>query len=344
MASAVCRDARQQGLVRRSSRLSRQLALATGVGIAAAVSSASAFAQSATNTCTRAYGDWVAQRDAQLQRLEPTPTLLGLDNTWCAPSLARVAELRAKLEAVRVTCATVDGSEKARVDSLIIRSGLLLDRVKFCAAQVIVAEAEEPWKTSVRTPPAKPAVEKPAAAKPAATAKPAQEVRRVAEAPAQREKAAKQAVVKAPSAPPPIRETAQAPSPSEDAGQAVASAAAAASKPAANEFDYLKRYAVQAGSPPDQPAEDEDCLVVTKTSPASYLIENKNCRPQIVLTAIELNRPGQGMRCFTKKIADGIAIAGEGESAPQINFQCKEGSQGCAEGMLRGMFPECQPG
>jgi hypothetical protein len=76
----------------------------------------------------------------------------------------------------------------------------------------------------------------------------------------------------------------------------------------------------------------------------SYLIENRNCRPQVILTAIELNKPGQGMRCFTKKIADGIAIAGEGGNAPQINFQCKEGSQGCAEGTLRGMFPECQPG
>jgi hypothetical protein len=344
MASAVCRDARQQGFVRRSSRLTLPFALATGVGIAAAVSSGSALAQSATNACTRAYGDWVAQRDAQLQRLEPTPTLLGLDNTWCSPSTAQVTELRGKLEAVRLTCAGVGGDEKARVDSLIIRSGLLLDRVKFCAAQAVVAAAEEPWKTSVRIPPAaKPAAEKPAAAKPPVTAKLAQdqEARKSVEVPMKRE-TAKQETAKAPDDPPAIKETARAPLSSKSAAQPDATATVAASKPA-DEFDYLKKYAVQAGTP-QEPAEDEDCLVVTRTSAASYLIENKNCRPQIVLTAIELNRPGLGMRCFTKKIADGIAIAGEGESAPQINFQCKEGTQGCAEGMLRGMFPECKPG
>jgi len=357
MASAVCREERQQRLVRRSVRwqrrrsspVSHHLALTAWIGIAAAASSGSALAQAATNACTRAYGDWVAQRDVQLQRLEATPTLLGLDNTWCTSSLARVAELRAKLGAVRETCAGVAGNERARVDSLIIRSGLLLDRVKFCAAQVIVADADEPWKTSVRTPPApKPAVEKPAAAKIVAAAKPAVEARKTAEAPPRRERAAKHAAEEARTAPAPSKEKAQAPAPSKDAAaQPVVTAAATPSKPAAaadDSFDDLKRYAVQAGSPPDQPAEDEDCLVVTKTSPASYLIENKNCRPQIILTAIEVNRPGQGMRCFTKKIADGIAIAGEGETAPQINFQCKEGSQGCAEGMLRGMFPECQPG
>jgi hypothetical protein len=108
-------------------------------------------------------------------------------------------------------------------------------------------------------------------------------------------------------------------------------------------FDALKHYAVQAEAQPQPVAEEEDCLTVTKTSAASYLIENKNCRPQVVLAAIELSRPGQTMRCFTKKVADGIAIAGEGGS-PAINFQCREGTKGCAEGMLRGMFPECQPG
>ena len=339
MASATCRYERQQCLMSRSFPVSQHLALAASIGVALAAASGSALAQSATNACTRAYGDWVAQRDVQLQRLEPTATLLGLDNTWCTSSLARVAELRAKLGSVHETCAAVTGNEKARVDSLIIRSGLLLDRVKFCAAEVVVADAEEPWKTSVRTPPAaKPAAEKPAAVRPAVAPKPAEA--RKAEPAAQLEKAEKQAA-----APASIKEKAQAPAPSKDAAQTIITADATPSKPAtaADEFDYLKRYAVQAGSV-DQPAEDEDCLVVTRTSPASYLIENKNCRPQIILTAIELNRPGQGMRCFTKKIADGIAIAGEGETAPQINFQCKEGSQGCAEGMLRGMFPECQPG
>jgi hypothetical protein len=340
MASATCRHERQQWLVRRRSPVSQHIARAAWIGVAIATSSGSALAQSTTNACTRAYGDWVAQRDAQLQRLEPTATLLGLDNTWCTSSLARVAELRAKLGSVHETCAAVTGNEKARVDSLIIRSGLLLDRVKFCAAQVVVADTEEPWKTSVRIPPAaKSAAEKPAAVKPAVAPKPAET--RKSEPTARLEKAEMQAA-----APAPIKEKAQAPSaPSKDAAQPVITAAATPDKPApaADEFAYLKRYAVQAGSP-DQPAEDEDCLVVTRTSPASYLIENKNCRPQIILTAIELNRPGQGMRCFTKKIADGIAIAGEGETAPQINFQCKEGSQGCAEGMLRGMFPECQPG
>ncbi len=44
------------------------------------------------------------------------------------------------------------------------------------------------------------------------------------------------------------------------------------------------------------------------------------------------------MRCFTKKIADGIAIAGEGETAPQINFQCKEGSKGVQRGCCGGCF------
>jgi hypothetical protein len=346
MASATCRHERQQRLMGRSFPVSQHLALAAWIGVAAAAASGSALAQSATNACTRAYGDWVAQRDVQLQRLEPTPTLLGLDNTWCTSSLARVAELRAKLGSVHETCAAVSGNEKARVDSLIIRSGLLLDRVKFCAAQVVVADAEEPWKTSVRIPPAqKAAIEKPAAKKTVAEGKPAPQVSRAAEAPQQRERVEKQTEDRTRTAWAPIKGKAQAAAPSKEAAQPIITAAATPSKPgaAADEFDYLKRYAVQAGSA-DQPAEDEDCLVVTRTSPASYLIENKNCRPLIILTAIELNRPGQGMRCFTKKIADGIAIAGEGETAPQINFQCKEGSQGCAEGMLRGMFPECQPG
>lgn len=362
MASAVCRDERQQCLVRRgaqrlrrrSSPVAHQLALTVWIGIAAAAaSSGSALAQSATvSACTRAYGDWVAQRDAQLQRLEPTPTLLGLDNTWCTSSLARVAELRAKLGVVRDVCTAVAGSEKARVDSLIIRSALLLDRVKFCAAQVVVADAEAPWQTSVRAP-ATPqaAVEKPSAEKPVAAAKPAAEARKSANVSAntalQRDGAQKQ-TAQARAAPAPRKEKAHAPVPrKEETAQKVAIAAAApsASTPAAEDsFDYLKRYAVQAGAPPDQPAEDEECLVVTKTSAASYLIENRNCRPQVILTAIELQKPGQGMRCFTKKIADGIAIAGEGGTAPQINFQCREGALGCAEGMLRGMFPECQPG
>jgi len=309
---------------------------------AAVAPSASALAQSTTGNCTRAFGDWVAQRDGLLQRLEPTPTLLGLDNTWCTSSPARVAELRAQLVRVHSICAGVVGGEKARVDSLIVRSGLLLDRVKVCAAQAVVAEAEKPWTTSVRSSPApKPAAEKPAA-RPAAAAKPA-EVRKAAEAAAPREKAAKPAL-----GPKPINTKAQAPVPKTVAALEPGTAdVATPSKTAAaadDSFDALKRYAVQAEPRDAKPAEDEDCLVIKKTSPASYLIENKNCRPQTVLTAIELNKPGQGIRCFTKKIADGIAIAGEGENVPQINFQCREGSQGCAEGMLRGMFPECQPG
>jgi hypothetical protein len=327
--------------------------LIASMSLCAAASPLPALAQSAAvDACTRAYGGWVAQRDAHLQRLEPTPTLLGLDNTWCTSSLARVAELRTKLAAVSLACAGIAGGEKARVDGLIIRSGLLLDKVKFCAAQVVVATNEAPndapWQTSVRTPPApKPAAGKPAVEKPVAAAKPAAEVRAAAAVQPQHKRATKEWAAQAHPAAAPVKEKAIAPMPrKEAAAQPVVTAAAPPSQTAAAEdtFDGLKRYAVQAESRPSSPAEDEDCLVVTRTSPASYLIENRNCRPQVILTAIELNKPGQGMRCFTKKIADGIAIAGEGGNAPQINFQCKEGSQGCAEGTLRGMFPECQPG
>ena len=195
-----------------------------------------------------------------------------------------------------MTCASVAGSEKARVDSLIIRSGLLLDRVKFCAAQVVVAE---PSRRAVEDERAHASGEigrrkagcgkagRDGEAGPRRHAEP-RKLLRSARKPQSRQSS------KLPALRRPSRRRLRPRRASEDAAQAVASAAAAANKPAANEFDYLKRYAVQAGSPPDQPAEDEDCLVVTKTSPASYLIENKNCRPQIVLTAIELNRAGTG--------------------------------------------------
>lgn len=88
---------------------------------------------------------------------------------------------------------------------------------------------------------------------------------------------------------------------------------------------------------------DPECLTVTQSSAATYMIENAHCPEQSVLASIELAGQGIDARCFTKKIRSQISIASEGV-APVINYQCIEGAPGCSIEDLRGMFPECRAG
>jgi hypothetical protein len=88
---------------------------------------------------------------------------------------------------------------------------------------------------------------------------------------------------------------------------------------------------------------DPECLSITQSSAATYMIENTGCADQSVLAAIELSAGRTESRCFTKKIRTQISIASE-NAAPIVNYQCIEGAQNCSVETLRGMFPECHAG
>lgn len=92
-----------------------------------------------------------------------------------------------------------------------------------------------------------------------------------------------------------------------------------------------------------EPSLDPECLTVTRSSPATYMIENTGCAAESVLAAIELSTGRAEARCFTKKIRSQISIASE-EAAPVVNYQCIEGARNCSVEILRGMFPECHAG
>lgn len=93
----------------------------------------------------------------------------------------------------------------------------------------------------------------------------------------------------------------------------------------------------------DLPA-DPECLMITQSSAATYMIINALCPDQSVLASIELSAGAtEGARCFTKKIRTQISIASEA-AAPVINYQCIEGATGCSVEALHGMFPECHAG
>lgn len=88
---------------------------------------------------------------------------------------------------------------------------------------------------------------------------------------------------------------------------------------------------------------DPECLTVTQSSAATYMIDNTACASESVLATITL--PGDDVlaRCFTKKIRSQLSIASE-QAVPVITYQCIEGAPGCAMETLRGMFPECHAG
>lgn len=88
---------------------------------------------------------------------------------------------------------------------------------------------------------------------------------------------------------------------------------------------------------------DPECLTVTQSSAATYMIANTACAEQSVLASIELANGGELARCFVKKIRTQISIASEG-AAPVINYQCIEGAPGCSVEIVRDMFPECHAG
>lgn len=118
----------------------------------------------------------------------------------------------------------------------------------------------------------------------------------------------------------------------------------AASIPAAEAQQQKKKEAP--GATPAAAAlvvEDPECLTISQSSSATYMIENKSCPQASVLASIELADEGALARCFTKKIRSQISIASEG-AAPYINYQCIEGTPGCSIDVLRNMFPECHAG
>jgi hypothetical protein len=301
--------------------------------------------------CTRAFGKWIELRDASLRRLEAEPTVLGLGNTWCTTSPARLADLRSRLATVRAECAAVAEGGKQRVEGLLVQAVQLLDRVAPCQG---VGDDAATWQIQVQqSPPPVTAEDKePKASEAQARAEPSAPVppkpaggdrRKVAGSPS------------APVSPPPKKET--APAPPVAATEPAPAAPVAAAKPAAPATRVLSNATAAPGAPrptaaapesaaarPAAASDDDDCLVVTKASPATYLIENRYCPPHSILTAIELPQQGQSVRCFTKKVSAPIAIAGEVGMTPQINFQCSERFEWCTEQILRGMFPECQPG
>lgn len=88
---------------------------------------------------------------------------------------------------------------------------------------------------------------------------------------------------------------------------------------------------------------DPECLTITQSSAATYMIENTGCAAQSVLAAIELSAGRSEPRCFTKKIRSQISIASE-SAAPVVNYQCIEGARDCSVETLRAMFPECHAG
>ena len=92
-----------------------------------------------------------------------------------------------------------------------------------------------------------------------------------------------------------------------------------------------------------EPVLDPECLTITQSSPATYMIENTGCAAESVLAAIELSTGRAEARCFTKKIRSQISIASEA-AAPVVNYQCIEGARNCSVEILRGMFPECHAG
>jgi hypothetical protein len=110
----------------------------------------------------------------------------------------------------------------------------------------------------------------------------------------------------------------------------VLSVAAAASCPAA-------------GLAQDEIPLDPECLTITQSSPATYMIENTGCSKDGVLAAIELSAGSATARCFTKKIRTQISIASDA-ATPVVNYQCIEGTKDCSIEALRGMFPECHAG
>lgn len=108
-------------------------------------------------------------------------------------------------------------------------------------------------------------------------------------------------------------------------------------------FNVLSGSSVLAGSATQQISLDPECLTITQSSPATYMVENTGCAAQSVLAAIELSSGRAEARCFTKKIRTQISIASE-SSAPVVNYQCLEGAPNCSFEILRGMFPECHAG
>lgn len=343
-------------------RLSALLAVATALTAAACLPASA----SSLSTCTQSYAAWTQVRDRALVRLEATPTLLGLDNTWCARSPSQVPELRARLNAVKTVCASVEEKDQPQVTDLIGRTESLLSRTRVCAPPPATVTQRGAWDTSVR--PAPPSARKETTRKTLPPASPS--------VPSELSKRGPAVVVTAPAKITPVKVAVQDKSQTKAKPSGPVAVAASPSPPAdraptavISNTPALQPFSVaagpvettafnaappgpaarpvapppSAGSPAQHQSSDPECLSVLMSSSTTFIVENTHCSSGIVLTSIELAGEDQTSRCFTKKIRSQISLA-SAASAPHINYQCIEGSPGCSIEVLRGMFPECYAG
>ena len=343
-----------------------RLATAVVVLTAATLIAVRPASASPLSACTQSYAGWTQARDAVLVRLEPTPTLLGLDNTWCTRSPSHVSDLRNRLAAIRTICSSVEEKDQAQVADLIARTERLLSQTRICAPPPATVTQRDAWSTSVRPTPSssdkKPVSKALVPTSGSAPPEPGKSGLVAASAKASPKGVAEN--TKIPTADPkPLPPSAATVSKRSQPGSTALPPAIPQGGPA------LQRFAVAAGPneagpiasepgqsapgraqapPPAAPSpplavSDPECLSVLTSSSTTFIVENKHCPTQIVLTAIELAGDDQPSRCFTKKIRSQISLASSA-SAPHINYQCIEGSPGCSVEVLRGMFPECYAG
>ena len=327
-------------------------------------------ASEALRACTQHYADWIHHRDARLRPLGASTSVLGLDSAYCAPDPQDIARLKTELLALDAACPALVADEKSRIVALITQSLRMLNRVPVCSPTVGAATVADDRSTKVvaTQPPALPVATSP----PSVVQAPAQEPWKTASS-QPTGGTQKSSAVKAPSRPPAVRRDAadkgttrkgsepQKPSPplgnGRDSGHSLSSPSAdtlSAADKVNTPPDALLAYAQPAAPSPGLGASpvaaggaapsDDECLVMRRTSPESYVVDLSHCPTRPVLAAIEIYRPGAPARCIRRAFSSDVAVAGHGSQAPQINFQCITGSDDCTLEILRRMFPECADG
>ncbi len=293
------------------------------VGFALVAVEAPRASASETSLCIQRFGVWAQLRDRTLKPLSGAPTLLGLDSAWCARSPADLADLRQKFAGIVASCQGLPQSDLARVGTLFTKTEQSLNRVSPCPVPQIADKTSDAWSTQV-----KPAPTKDEAAKTNDARRKEREVpaaSKVSPPSAQTASAApREAPVRlSPVATKPFKIMA-----AEDPPVQLAHANGAANSP-------RQAQPITAAPPPE-------CLAVSRSAETTYVIENRSCPADSLLTAFEVS-DGAAPRCFTKKIRNQISIGSSG-STPFIYFQCIEGAPGCTGESLSEMFPECSAG
>jgi hypothetical protein len=323
--------------------------------------------------CTQHYADWIRHRDSRLRPLASSAAAEGVEPAYCAPNLQDVAHLKTALFALDGACPGLVADEKSRIVAIIAQNLRMLNRVPVCPPTVSTAsgaaerpetvEAKQAPPSPIATPhsalPQAPPLEswKTVSIEPTREAQKSSAVKALPRAPAKRRDATDTDTTRksGDAKPPPLPLGNGAPrdrfiaSPSADT-------LSAADKVDVPPDDALLAYAQPRPSSPQQGAaavvaqaetatpSDDECLVVRRTSPESYLIDLSRCPTRPVLAAIEIYRPGSPARCVRRAFSSDVAVAGHGSEAPQINFQCITGSADCTLEVLRRMFPECADG